>query len=134
MAHITTSGVTVERATSYHAPASKGSPERLDAILRRAERLVRDLAPPPDPVGNEYPPTAADAELAVFEFLWERKSYVERDDVMQASAVYADHKALENLVRDSMGRFYVGPREIPPNSPETRRGSSLHNVSPEPLW
>lgn len=134
MAHITVNGVTIERAKNYHAPASSGSPERLDTILRRAERLVRDLAPPPDPINSEYNPTAADTELAVFEHLWERASYVDRDDVMQAATVYADHKALENLVRDSMGRFYIGPREIPPNTPETRRGSSLHNVSPEPLW
>lgn len=134
MAHTTANGITVEQATEYHAPAKDKSARRLDTTLRRAERLVRDLAPPPSPEDPEYAPTAADAELATFEYMWGRVSYVEREDVMQASTVYADRKALEDLVRDSMGRFYVGRRVVPPNAPDDRPASVLTNVSENPLW
>ena len=135
MAHETANGVTVANATEYHAPAKGGSMRRLDAILRRSERLVCDLAPPDgETASREYTETAADAELAVFEHLWERPSYADKDDVMQASTTFADRKALEDLVRDSMGRFYVGPRVVPPNTPETRARSVLTNVSEAPLW
>jgi len=134
MAHTTQNGVTTAHATEYHAPAKRAPERRLDAILRRSERLVRDLAPPPSPTDGEYGQTAADAELAVFEHMWERASYVDKDGVMQASTTYADRKALEDLVRDSMGRFYVGPRVIPPNTPETPAPAVVTNVSEDPLW
>lgn len=134
MAHTTENGVTVERATSYHAPAANGSPERLDTILRRAERLVRDLAPPSDPVDNEYKSTAADAELAVFEFLWESPAHIDRETVLDATTYNRGQGALLELVRNAMGRFYIGPREIPPNASDDRPPSVVHNVSPDPLW
>lgn len=136
MAHITINGTTTVQATEYHTPASEASESRLDATLRRAERLVKDLAPPPSPEDLEYPSTAADAELAVFEHLHESLYYVERDVVGNATTVYRDRKALEDLVRDAMGRFYVGPRAIEPNPPDGSAGapSVLTNVSEHPLW
>lgn len=50
MAHATGNGVTVAHAVEYHPAAEKATARRLDATLRRAERLVRALAPPPDPL------------------------------------------------------------------------------------
>lgn len=134
MSQKTANGNDMDRVIEYYPPASNAPETRVDTVLRRAERLVRDLAPPPEPVDNEYKPTAADAELAVFEYLYESMPHVERKQELDATVVYRDPAGVEDVVRREMSRYYVGPRVIPPNTPETRRGSSLHNVSPEPLW
>jgi hypothetical protein len=120
--------------------AAQGAPQgRIDRILRTAEGIVRDLAPPPaedeDPQ-NEYPRAAADGEVAVFEYLWESKPHLERGTWLDASATYRrdSDKALQGLVRSVMGRFYVGPRIVPPRDETIEPKAVVHNVSDKPLW
>ena len=121
--------------------AAQGGPQgRIDRMLRTAEGIVRDLAPPPENVTGEeaekYRQTAADGEVAVFEYLWESKPHLERDTRLDMSATYRrdPDKALQSLVRSVMGRFYVGPRVVPTRDETVEPKAVVHNVSPEPLW
>lgn len=134
--HTTDNGVGIQDVLDYHQDAH-GEPEiRVASVLRRAERLVADLAPPSANATKptDYAPMAADAELAVFVHLWETESHLERDEIMDRRKVYRDQAAVEELVRQSMGSYYVGPREIPPNADPPRPRTRLSNISPDPLW
>jgi hypothetical protein len=135
--HVTANKVTASQAVDYHPglkDVASGPASRVDSVLRRAERLVRDLAPPPDPLDEEYKPAAADAELAVFEFLFSNPAHLESDQLSDARSTYRRLESVEQIVRQAMGRYYVGPREIPPNADPPRPGARLTNVSDEPLW
>lgn len=132
MAHTTANGATTQNAIAY-CEAAKGAAEvRVDAVLRRAERIVRSLAPSPStPPDDEYKQAARDAELAVFEHLWQRPSYLKRQDWLDASATYADDGALQGVVRDAMGGYYLG--EV--DSLASNDGkAAVFNVSDEPLF
>lgn len=143
MAYTTANGTTTDAAATgdtvvvmnYYQGAA-GAPEtRLDGILRRAERRVADLAPPPDPKTDRYTRMARDTELAVFEFLFEHRPHLEKEGQLDANATYRDEKALLNLIRAEMGEFYVGLREVQPRT-EALPGPKavVRNVSDEPLW
>lgn len=137
MAYTTANGVTDAQAVEYHEAArvpGGGSALRLETTLRRAERIVAELAPPPEPADAEYTAVAADAELAVFEWLWETAAYLERNEVLDSRVVYRDPRALEDLVRREMGGYYVGPREVAPREAKDVASTVLTNVSDEPLW
>lgn len=132
MAYETANGTTTTDALSYYESAKNAPESRQDGILRRAERRIAEVAPPPDPVTAKYTERASDTELAVFEFLFEHRPQFERENQLDASVVYADEQALLDLIRAEMGEFYVGPKEP---VPESKPGSvMLTNVSPEPLW
>lgn len=135
--NVTTNGEAIDAVlvTDYYGGAVSAPGVRQDGILRRAERRIAEVAPPPDPKTQVYTSRAADTELAVFEFLFESRPYLERENQLDASAVYAGDRALLDLIRAEMGEFYVGPREVVPRT-EAKPGAKtmLHNVSPEPLW
>jgi hypothetical protein len=135
MAYTSANGTTTDAAATGdvvlvmdYFPGAQGAPQtRLDVLLRRAERVVRDLAPSPDPATTEYRAAARDAELAVFEFLFSRPSYLQQHKVIDESVTYADEQALEQLVRDAMPGYYAG-------SLGSEGAASVHNLRPEPLW
>lgn len=137
MAYTTANGVTEAKAVEYHGPAAGSAAYRLDTTLRRAERLVKDLAPPPEGMSAEeavtYSVVAADAELAVFEWFWERPDYLERDKIGDVDVKYRDASAVEDLVRREMGRYYIGPREVAPRQ-NLSPSATVKNISDQPLW
>lgn len=121
MSHTTASGSTsdatatgtVVKVQDYH-PACKGVHQsRLDAVLRRSERFVGIAAPPPSSESTEelaaYREVARDAELAVFEHLLERPSYVTQESVMGSSTSFVGSEGLEELVREAMPDYYLSP-------------------------
>lgn len=133
MPYTTANGTTEYGALDYY-PKAAGTPEaRIDSVLRRAERIVRDLAPPPDTLDSKYSAVAADTELAVFEYLLETSPHAEREQTLDRMVVYRGD-GLEQLVRQSMGSYYVGPRVVPPNADPPAPPAKLTNVSPDPLW
>ena len=133
MAYETANGTTTQSATDYCEAAKGAAAVRADAVLRRAERVVRSLAPSPStPPDDEYKRAAADAELAAFEHLWQRPSYLKREDWLDGSATYADEGALAGVVRDAMGRYYAGEDEASGES--GAGGAAVFNVSDEPLF
>ena len=133
MAYETSNGTTTQNAMDYCEAAKGAATVRVDAVLRRAERTVRSLAPPPStPSDVQYKASAADAELAVFEHLWQRPSYLKREDWLDGSATYADDGALAGLVRDAMGGYYAG--EDAPSGSSNDGKAAVFNVSDEPLF
>jgi hypothetical protein len=133
VAYQTANGVATQNATDYFEKARGSAEVRLDAVLRRAERVVRSLAPSPStPPDDEYKAAAADAELAVFEHLWQRPSYLKREDWLDGSATYTDDGALEGVVRDAMGGYYIG--EDTPSGGNGDGKAAVFNVSDEPLF
>ena len=143
MAYTTANGVastspdppdsSVQVVTDYYEGAQGASGARRDGVLRRAERRVAELAPPPDPKTDRYTRMARDTELAVFEFLFEQRPHLERETQLDASVTYAGEQGLLDLIRAEMGEFYVGPREVRPREDRGPK-TVLHNVSDEPLW
>lgn len=69
MAYTTASGTSTDAADVF--AGETGLPEeRLDPLLRQAERLVLQYAPAaPDPVTEEYTQAISDSELQVFDYL-----------------------------------------------------------------
>ena len=132
MAHETENGTTTQNAVDY-CEAAKGAPGvRVDAVLRRAARVVRSLAPPASaPPDDEYKAAARDAELAAFEHLWQRPSYLKREDWLDGSVTYADDGALQGVVRDAMGGYYAGEEE---SSGGGEGKAAVFNVTDEPLF
>lgn len=132
MPYETANTTTTQNAIDYCEAAKGAAGVRVDAMLRRAERVVRSLAPslqtPPD---AEYKSFAADAELAVFEHLWQRPSYLKREDWLDGSATYSDDDALAGVVRDAMGSYYVGEDEAYGGSDGR---AAVFNVSDAPLF
>lgn len=132
MAYETANGTTTQNAVDYHKAAKGAAEIRLDAILRRAERVVRSLAPSPStPPADEYRAAAADAELVAFEYLWQRPDYLERKKLLNAEVTYAKAGSLESAIQAIMGGYYVGEEE--PSRVETG-GAVVFNVSDEPLF
>lgn len=137
MAYTTNNGITETQAADYHpdlTDVASGPASRVDSVLRRAERLVADLAPPPDPLDTEYPKAAADAELAVFEFLFSNRAHLESDQLSDARETYRRPESVEEIVRQAMGRYYVGPRFVPDRNDPPAPKAKLSNVSEGPLW
>ena len=133
MAYETTNGTTTQNAVDYCEAAKGATAIRVDAVLRRAERVVRTLAPAPStPAGEQYKSSAADAELAAFEHLWQRPSYLKREDWLDGSATYSDDGALAGVVRDAMGGYYVGEDQSSGGSGDGK--AAVFNVSDEPLF
>jgi hypothetical protein len=126
VAHTTANGTTTDAAATdaalvkvqdYHQPATGIAQSRLDALLRRSERLVWRLAPSPaTPAPDEYRSAARDAELAVFEHLLMRPSYVDQESVLDSSTRFSGEGALEELVRSAMPSYYSAPPSIAPSS------------------
>ena len=131
--HVTANGTTTQNATDYCEGAKGAAVVRVDAVLRRAERVVRSLAPSPStPSDDQYKAAAADTELAAFEHLWQRPSYLKREDWLDGSATYADDGALAGVVRDAMGAYYAG--EDVPSGGGGKGEAAVFNVSDEPLF
>jgi hypothetical protein len=118
--HTTQNGATTDpnatgdvvKVQDYHPPALGAPQSRLDALLRRSERLVRGASSPPEDSASlaAYRDAARDAELAAFEFLLERPSYLKRESVLDSSTDFVDSTALESILRGALGEWYVSPR------------------------
>lgn len=54
---------------------------RADMLLQDAERVVKSVAPPPDPFSSDYQTTAKSAEYRVFEFLVLRPDRIKQQDL-----------------------------------------------------
>lgn len=134
--HTTDNGLSVADLRAAYSEVLQAPDSRLASLLRRAERLVADLAPKPSGLSTEdeerYADAAIDTELAVFEFLYESGGAVQTEAVDQLRTTYRDQREVQEIVRQSMGVYYVGPREVNPNPPRAK--TRLKNVSEEPLW
>lgn len=113
MAYTTASGVTTDpnvtgdvvKVQDYDG-AFTGLPQtRLDVLLRRAERRVKEVAPPPSPVAGAYLAAARDAELVAFEFLFRRPDYVESHSVTGESITYSRGDVLTRTIAEAMGDY-----------------------------
>ena len=135
MAHTTANGVKNTDVVAYHEDANGAPAARVDAVLRRAERGVRDLTVRPVPEGDEYKKRAADAELAAFEYIFEYRPYLKREKLSDAELTYVDTESggLVGLIRGELGPFFSAPEQA--DAPGAASGSAtVRNVSPEPLW
>jgi hypothetical protein len=92
------------------SPVASGFPaSRQDRLLRTAERIVRKLAPPPDPVTDDYRQAASDTEVQVFGFLATTNEGVEASDSLSgvsSTSYRAYEEAVRPLVREAMGDYY----------------------------
>lgn len=120
MAYTTANGTSTDSADVF--AGETGLPEeRLDPLLRQAERLVATYSPAaPDPITEEYMRAASDSELQVFDFLVNTDGgLTSSTGVAGVSVSYRDLKAVETIVRAAM----VGFEEI------STGGSSGDNVA-----
>lgn len=105
MSYVTANATSDTMAQEY---AGEGAPTgvRADALLRDAERIVSDIAPPPSPVDADYEQAASDAELRVFEILVAGGRNVKSESVDTISVTYSDASSdIYNIVRDTMARW-----------------------------
>ncbi len=118
----------VQVVTADVESAEGASESRIDRVLRMAERIVGNLAPPDgEPRSEGYRRAAADAEVAVFEYLWDTKGYVGTARSAAGSSVsYQSNPAVLRIVEDAMGDYATGGGGT--------AAASVSNVSPEPLW
>ena len=101
MAAETSSGTTTEQAQTY--AGTELADIKADALLRDAARIVRDIAPPPSSVTDEYRQAASDSELRIFEILASGARSVKSESVGDVSVSYADSSSdIYNIVRDTM--------------------------------
>jgi hypothetical protein len=103
VAYITANGTDTAGAVAYPPSAGQLPESKQDAVLRRAERTVREVAPPAS--GDEYRRAAADAELAAFEFLAENPDYLKNYSVLDESTSLAGRGELVEMVAQMMGSF-----------------------------
>lgn len=106
-----------------------------DRYLRQAYRTVRDLAPHPDLVNEDYREAARDAELAVVEYMLTTQGGVLKSSALSGvgNDSYAGLDAVQRMVANAMGGYYVGEVAEPPSEGVTG-GASVFNVSDEPLF
>lgn len=124
MAYTTRNGITTAVATAYHESAANGSASKLDLVLRRAEREVARLAP--DPVGDaEYTGRAKDAELVVFEMLYEMPDYLKSESFAGVSVALKDRNAIAEAIYEIMASYYKGETltQVPADSPTVYFGA-----------
>lgn len=91
---------------------AQGAPEtRIDRVLRMAEGTVKDLAPPPagQPRPEDYRQAAADAEIAVFEYIWDTRGIVSSQSSLVGSSVsYQSDPQVLKIVSQTMGKYAGG--------------------------
>jgi hypothetical protein len=120
MAYTTANGATTDTTISGNAieqtAGASGLPvSRQDRLLRTAERLVRSLAPPPEPQDEEYPQAASDAEIAVFGFLVKTDENTVSGKSLSgvgSKSLRGYKEAVRPLVRDAMGEYYGASRNV----------------------
>lgn len=133
----TANGTTVAQAMEY---AGEDSPSglRARALLRDAERAVRDIAPPPSDLSGDdveaYKQDASDAELYVFSAYVANPGYLSSASLDGVSISYAqpskDREPINERVRSIMSRWIRG---TPPRA--TVSASRYSNVlGPEDKW
>lgn len=106
-----------------------------DRLLRSAHRTVTRLAPPPAPLDEGYREAARDAEVSVIKFLLATDEGVLKSSALSGVSTesYVGLDAIQRMVANAMGGYYVGEGAISP-SDTGGASASVHNVSPEPLF
>lgn len=127
----TSNGATLEQATTY-AGAEDLPLVRREAVLRDAERLVRDIAPPPDPAPVEYRVDALDAELRTFSWLCSHgDGNVKSESVDGVSLSYTDKpEPVYDLVARLMNRWIKGT----PPRPTVSKNAFSNVLGKSDLW
>lgn len=101
------SGVGLVKVQDYDDSFAGASQVRLDTLLRRAERRVKDIAPPAGTPTDEYRAAARDAELLAFDYLFKNPGYLESHSVLDESVSYAKGDALTRIISETMGGFVL---------------------------
>lgn len=126
MAETTANGTSTAMAQDY--ATSELSEVKADALLRDAERVVADIAPPPASVDADYTQAASDSELRVFEILATEKHRIKSESVDSISVSYADSSAdIYNIVRDTMAQWL-------PAGASTDDGPGTVSFAEVPYW
>lgn len=90
---------------------AQGAPQgRIDRVLRTAERIVKNLAPPDaEPRSEDYRQAAADTEISIFEYIWETRGIVSsQSSIVGTSVSYQSDPQVLKILRDAMGDYYTG--------------------------
>ncbi len=135
MAYVSPNGTSNQLVASDLEDFTDLSVPGQDRLLRTAYRTVKRLAPPPDPVAEDYRETARDAEIAVVEYMLTTQGGILKSSALSGvgNDSYAGLDAVQRMVANAMGGYYVGEVAEPP-SEGVVGGASVFNVSDEPLF
>jgi hypothetical protein len=95
-----------------YAPAAKSAPTiKAQALLDDSADWVASIAPPPDPMAEDYPNRAARAEMRVFEYLIEVGNLKSKSLSGVNSKSFAEPERVKELVVAALGDYYKAPAE-----------------------
>lgn len=93
-----------------YAPAAKSAPEiKAQSLLDDSADWIASMAPPPDPMTEDYPGRAARAEMRVFEYLVEVGNLRSKSLSGVTSKSFAEPERIKELVAATMGSYYKPP-------------------------
>lgn len=129
----TANGTKLEDAIEY-AGSDAPNGVKAQALLRDAERTVRDIAPPPEPVPSDYKADAKDAEMYVFSYYSASPGYISSASSDDVSITFAKHdennSPMQKRVKAIMSRWLRG---TPPRATvSSQRYSNV--LGPEDKW
>lgn len=107
----TANGTKLSEAVEY-AGVDAPSGVRAQALLRDAERTVRDIAPPPESTPDAYKTDAKDAEMYVFSYFAANPGYISSASSDDVSITFAKHdennNPMQRRVEAIMSRWLRG--------------------------